>query len=294
MEAFDTASCTRYRWLPFAVIAGLYVGANQLLAIFLNHVHWNGSELLVLMLLGSFAMQSVLLGVWTAIGTGSLLVRGPVSFTVLTFATLAADISLRSAFVDQANAEEFILLIVSELTLYLLTAAVGGWVRRSCGLEIVNVNAFATASSAQFGIKFLLGLIAAWAVLFAVIGNTPWGNTLSHIPFAAAVNAMILLLILSPVLMLAMFVLSESKRQHRTVKIVVGIGGAFAVIVILSAVVLQGQVYRELYRESLPVAFCAVLFGAAACALASAAILRRAGYHVERRKHIYNSVGETE
>lgn len=220
-----------------------------------------------------------MIGIWTALGPGSILVRAPLAITALSYVMLAADLSRFSPFGEQqANAE----FIAAALTIYVLTFCIAWWKHRSRGYSIVDVIGNRKVSTAQFGIKYLLGLMAAWAILFAAFGQTERGIAFRHLPVGAAINAVILLLIISPTVIVALVYLSENERWRSLLEMVVGVCGALSLFVLLAAATLLGAESTD----SAVISLTAILSGTTICGLVSAWILRQARYRLVRGRPI--------
>jgi hypothetical protein len=125
----------------------------------------------------------------------------------------------------------------------------------------------------------MLGLMAAWAILFAAFGQTNRGIAFRHLPIGAAVNAAILFLIISPTLGLALAYLSDNVRWRGRLEAIIGVTGAMSLFVLLAAATLLGAESAD----SAVTSFTAILSGTTICGVVSAWILRRAGYRLVRR-----------
>lgn len=267
--------------MPFVGLLAYYVLTNHLFGR-LDESHDNPKWLTWMMplLVGSFGAQPILLGTWLALGTGPILVRAPVAFTSLSIAMFAIGVQRLDVF----NSTRLDLgLLLGAFIAFSIVGGLGLIMRWFTSCAIVKIGPASARTPAQFSILFLLGLMAAWAVILAIANRAEIGTADDELPpIGAAVVFLFLSLATAPSLLPSLFELTDNRSYRRHWR--------FAVVVAVS-IGLMLSIAAAMFSETrdLPGTLVPLLTGAAVCGLISANVLTYAGYRLIRRRPELNS-----
>ena len=154
---------------PAIVLSGIVVILTAL-----NALTWNyrdagsADDRLQLMIVGVWVFEPILFGVWTALGSGSIVTRLPLVIPCLLMLFVAP--GLRKASLADVERREFVVAVLVGTTIFAVTTMLFLAVRWFTGLRIESSTAAQSAcqSRVRFSMKYLLSTITAYAVLFGM------------------------------------------------------------------------------------------------------------------------------